>query len=251
VTYKKGVRFDGHNPTILSAYGGFQASELPFYSRGIANIWLKNGGVYVLANIRGGGEYGVDWHEGARKNKRQNGFDDFLSVAEALIHDQVTSPQHLGIQGGSNGGLLVTVAMTQRPDLFRSVISLVPILDMERYTEFGAGPSWIEEYGDPSDPEMMAHLKNYSPLRNVFSDKNHPTLLLTASSKDQRVHPWHGRIMKWLMDQHPNAKTYYIEEEGAGHGIGSDLSEVIAAKSREYAFFAETLGLTIKEDRVQ
>ncbi len=251
LTYKKGMHFNSNNPTILSAYGGFQISKLPFYSRALANVWLKNGGVYVTANIRGGGEYGVAWHESARKNKRQTGFDDFLSVAEALIYTNVTNPQHLGIQGGSNGGLLVTVAMTQRPDLFRSVVSNVPILDMERYTEFGAGPSWIEEYGNPLDPEMRAYLKNYTPLRNIFPHKNYPTLLLTTSSQDQRVHPWHGRIMKWMMDHHPNAKTYYIEEQNAGHGSGSDLTEIIVAISREYTFFADTLGLTIKKVKGQ
>lgn len=224
ISYKKGISFDGKNPTILSAYGGFQDINLPYYSNFINKVWLNNGGVYVLANIRGGGEFGPEWHTAARAENRQVGFDDFVAVAKDLIKNGTTSPTHLGIEGGSNGGLLVSVSMTQHPELFGAIVCEVPIADMTRYTEFGAGPSWIAEYGDPKDHKMRKYLQKYSPVENIYKNKKYPPILITSAANDQRVHPWHARILQYLLEKAQH-KSLYIESNDAGHGAGADLND--------------------------
>jgi len=243
IAYKKGIKLDGKNPTLLTAYGGFQIINFPYYSRLINELWLRNGGVFVLANIRGGGEFGPDWHQAAIQEKRQTGFNDFIAVAKDLIHTKITSPDHLGIKGGSNGGLLVSVAMTQHPELLGAVVCEIPFVDVLRYTEFGAGPSWIAEFGDPKEAEMEKCLKGYSPVENIFVSKKYPPMLVTNSANDQRVHPWHGRIIHYLMEQHPSASNYYIESKDAGHGSGAGLKDRVDYYADIFTFLATTLGL--------
>lgn len=243
ITYKKGMKFNGKNPTLLNAYGGFQVINTPRFNRLQNEIWVKNGGVSVLANIRGGGEFGVEWHKAAQGMKRQTGFDDFIAVAQDLIDHNVTSPNHLGIIGGSNGGLLVSVAMTQRPDLFGAVVCNVPILDMVRYTEFGAGHSWISEYGDPANPEMLSYLKKYAPLENISLTRKYPAVLITGSALDQRVHPWHARIFQYILEKNAHAKVYFLESNDGGHGGGCNLTDSVDYYSNIYTFLAETLRL--------
>jgi prolyl oligopeptidase len=163
VVWPRGAQADGANPTLLYGYGGFEVSLQPSYSGAIGRAWTGRGGVYVVANIRGGGEYGPGWHQAALKHDRQRAYDDFIAVAEDLIARRVTSPAHLGIQGGSNGGLLVGAVMLQRPELFNAVVCQVPLLDMKRYHRLPAGASWMAEYGDPDDPADWAALARYSP----------------------------------------------------------------------------------------
>ena len=165
VVRPKNLKLDGTAPTLLYAYGGFQISETPYYSGVvIGKLWLERGGVFVLANIRGGGEFGPRWHEAGLKENRQRVFDDFTAVAKSLIESGITSPPHLGIMGGSNGGLLMGVAMTQHPELYNAIVIQVPLLDMLRYTQIGAGASWVGEYGDPAIPAERAYIAKYSPL---------------------------------------------------------------------------------------
>lgn len=247
IVYKKGIKFNGLNPTILTAYGGFQMINFPYFSRIENEIWIKNGGVIVLANIRGGGEFGPDWHNAAIKEKRQTSFDDFIAVAKDLIKQKITSPSHLGIMGESNGGLLVSVAMTQHPELFGAIVSEKPILDMVRYIEFGAGYSWIAEYGDPRDPNMLFYLKKYSPLENISLDKKYPPVLITSSVWDQRVHPWHARIFQYKLEKHSNAKAYFLESQDAGHGYGANLNDIVDYITSLYTFLALTLKLDIPQ----
>ena len=245
VVYKKGTKFDGKNPTLLTTYGGFQIINSPYFSRVKNELWVKNGGVTVLANIRGGGEFGPDWHKAAQGIKRQTGFNDFIVVAEDLIKQNITSPEYLGIYGGSNGGLLVSVAMTQRPDLFGAVACEVPILDMVRYKEFGAGHSWVTEYGDPENPEDLVHIKKYAPLENLSLTQKYPAVLITNSVWDQRVHPWHGRIFEYVFEKNPNTKTYFLESSDSGHGSGSDLKDSADYYTNFFTFFANALKLKI------
>ncbi|AAU03649.1 prolyl oligopeptidase family serine peptidase [Rickettsia typhi] len=245
LVYKKGIKFDGKNPTLLEAYGGFQVINAPYFSRIKNEVWVKNAGVSVLANIRGGGEFGPEWHKSAQGIKRQTAFNDFFAVSEELIKQNITSPEYLGIKGGSNGGLLVSVAMTQRPELFGAVACEVPILDMIRYKEFGAGHSWVTEYGDPEIPNDLLHIKKYAPLENLSLTQKYPTVLITDSVLDQRVHPWHGRIFEYVLAQNPNTKTYFLESKDSGHGSGSDLKESANYFINLYTFFANALKLKI------
>ena len=191
----KGLKLNGMNPTLLSGYGGFGVAQLPLYSLSIGAAWLERGGVFVLANVRGGGEFGLNWHYAARKQHRQRAYDDFIAVAEDLIARKVTAPSHLGIRGGSNGGLMVGVAFTQRPDLFKAVVCQTPLLDMRRYSKLLAGASWIDEYGDPDNPEDWDYIGKYSPYHNVFAGRKYPRVLFLSSTRDDRVHPGHARKM--------------------------------------------------------
>jgi len=170
----KNIKKDGSNPTLLYAYGGFESSETPYYLSTNGTAWLDKGGIYVVANIRGGGEFGPKWHQDGMKEKRQNVFDDLYAVSEDLIAKKVTSPKHLGVIGGSNGGLLVGVAFTQRPDLYNAVVCEVPLLDMQRYNKLLAGASWMGEYGNPDLPEEWAYLQKYSPYQNVKAGTKYP-----------------------------------------------------------------------------
>ena len=179
---REDVDLDGENPTLLYGYGGFEVALTPSYNEVTGAAWLERGGVYALANIRGGGEFGPAWHRAAQRENRQRAFDDFVAVAEDLVARGVTSPDHLGIQGGSNGGLLVGAAMTQRPDLFDAVVVSVPLLDMKRYHTLLAGASWMAEYGDPDDPDDWAFIRAYSPYQNVDAEADYPTPLFTTTT---------------------------------------------------------------------
>jgi prolyl oligopeptidase len=192
---RKSLFLDGKNPTLLYGYGGFGVSLLPHYSPSVGAAWLERGGVYVVANIRGGHEFGPIWHYAARKENRQRAYDDFIAVAEDLIARKVTSPKHLGIQGGSNGGLLVGVMFTQRPDLFKAVVCQMPLLDMKRFHKLLAGASWMDEYGDPGKPEEWTYISQYSPYQKVVKDQQYPRVLFMTSTRDDRVHPGHARKM--------------------------------------------------------
>jgi prolyl oligopeptidase len=216
VVQPKDMKMDGSNPTLLSGYGGFESPELPDYSGTLGSAWLERGGVYALANIRGGGEFGPKWHLAALKENRQRAYDDFIAVAEDLIRRQITSPRHLGIMGGSNGGLLVGVMFTQRPELFNAVACLVPLLDMKRYNKLLAGASWMAEYGNPDVPEEWSYISKYSPYQNVSSEKKYPEVFFYTSTRDDRVHPGHARKMvaKMLGLGH---KVYYYENTEGGH----------------------------------
>ncbi|HEX9454215.1 MAG TPA: prolyl oligopeptidase family serine peptidase, partial [Candidatus Binatia bacterium] len=237
---KKGLSLNGNNPTLLYGYGGFAVSQLPFYSGSIGAAWLERGGVFVLANIRGGGEFGPSWHYAARKENRQRAYDDFIAVAEDLIARKVTSPNHLGIQGGSNGGLLVGVALTQRPDLFKAVVCQVPLLDMRRYNKLLAGASWIDEYGDPDKAEEWTYIEKYSPYHNVVADKKYPRVLFTTSTRDDRVHPGHARKMFAKMKAQGHDVLYYENIEG-GHGGAADNKQLAYMSALTYTFLVKEL----------
>lgn len=212
----KGMKIDGSNPTLLYGYGGFESSSLPYYSGVLGTAWLERGGVYALANIRGGGEFGPKWHQSALKENRQRCFDDFIAVAEDLIKHKITSRRHLGIMGGSNGGLLVGAVFTQRPELFNAVVCQVPLLDMKRYNKLLAGASWMAEYGNPDIPEEWAYIQKYSPYHNVSPDKKYPQVFFYTSTKDDRVHPGHARKMVAKMEDMGH-KVYYYENMEGGH----------------------------------
>ncbi len=201
VVHREGIELDGTNPTLLYGYGGFEVSMRPSYSGGIGRLWLEKGGVYVLANIRGGGEFGPSWHQAGLKGNRQRIYDDFIAVGESLIEKGITSSEHLGIMGGSNGGLLMGVMMVQRPDLWNAVVIQVPLLDMLRYHKMLAGASWVDEYGDPDVPEERAFLETISPYHNYNSEADYPVPFFVTSTKDDRVHPAHARKMAKLMEE--------------------------------------------------
>jgi prolyl oligopeptidase len=241
VVMERGAAFVGTHPTVLYGYGGFEVSLKPSYSGMIGAGWLEQGGVYVLANIRGGGEFGPRWHQAALKEQRQKAFDDFLAVAQDLIERKVTSPRHLGIMGGSNGGLLVGAALTQRPDLFNAVVCQVPLLDMRRYHKLLAGASWMGEYGDPDDPAQWEFIGKYSPYQNVFKDKRYPPVLFTTSTRDDRVHPGHARKMAALMESQGHALLYWENLEG-GHAGAANNTQQARMWALTYSFLHKQLG---------
>ena len=220
VVSSKNIKYDGNNPTLLYAYGGFEVPELPYYSGTIGTAWLGKGGVYVLANLRGGGEFGPKWHQAGIKENRQRVFDDFYAVAEDLMHKKITSSKKLGIMGGSNGGLLVGVAFTQRPDLYNAVVCEVPLLDMKRYNKLLAGASWMAEYGNPDIPEEWDYINKYSPYQNVKKGMNYPEVFFTTSTRDDRVHPGHARKMVDKLND-LGYKIYYFENTEGGHAGAS------------------------------
>lgn len=233
IVASKSLKNEGNNPTLISAYGGFESSRKPSYIASYGNAWLDKGGVFVLANIRGGGEYGPKWHQAGLKAKRQNVFDDLYAVSEDLISRKVTSSKHLGVMGGSNGGLLVGVAFTQRPDLYNAVVCQVPLLDMQRYNKLLAGASWMGEYGNPDIPEEWEYIKKYSPYQNVKEGMNYPEVFFTTSTRDDRVHPGHARKMVAKLND-MGYKTYYYENTEGGHA-GSSTNEQ-SAKSAALTF---------------
>lgn len=232
----KDLDLDGKNPTVLYGYGGFRSSLTPWYSASIGKAWLERGGVYVLANIRGGEEFGPDWHKSVLKENRQRVFDDFIAVAEDLIQRRITSPAHLGIQGGSNGGLLVGAVMVQRPELFNAVQCAVPLLDMLRYHKLLAGHSWMAEYGDPDDPEMRPYLRAYSPYHNLLEQKQYPEIFFTTSTKDDRVHPGHARKMAYRMQEMGHPFLYFERVEGGHSGVG-DFEDRAEELALEWIYF--------------
>ena len=233
VVLSKDAKRDGSNPTHIFSYGGFRNSLTPSYSGSYEDLsgaygklWLDRGGVFVLANIRGGGEFGPQWHSAALKENRHLAFEDFEAVAEDLIKRKITSPKHLGIEGRSNGGLLVGATMTRRPDLYGAVICGVPLLDMQRYHTLLAGASWMAEYGDPDIPEEWAYIKEYSPYQNLTSDVEYPAVFFYTSTRDDRVHPGHARKMAARMKEMDQEIWYYENMEG-GHG-GSTTNDQLA-----------------------
>lgn len=246
ITRKKGLILDGANPTLLYGYGGFKISMGPAYSGTIGKGWMERGGVYVVANIRGGGEYGPSWHQAALKENRQRAYDDFIAVAEALVAKKVTKPRHLGIYGGSNGGLLVGAVMTQRPELFNAVLCTAPLLDMLRYHKLLAGASWMGEYGNPDEPGPAADaIRKYSPYQNLQKGVKYPLMMITTSTKDDRVHPAHARKMAARLLEYGN-EVLFMENTEGGHAGGADVTQAILEKTYQYAYLWRQLRNTEK-----
>lgn len=233
---------EGPVPTLLYGYGGFEVPLLPGYAGVRGRLWLEKGNAYVQANIRGGGEFGPAWHQAALKGNRQNGYDDFAAVAGDLVRRGITTAGQLGIQGGSNGGLLTGVSLTQHPELFGAVIIEVPLLDMLRYTELPPGASWIAEYGDPSKPEEAAWLAAYSPYQHVAEGGAYPPVLLTTSTADDRVHPGHARKMAARLQALGHENTLFFEETEGGHGGRGDRRPQAAQTAMKYTFLQRSLG---------
>ena len=230
----------GNAPVIQYGYGGFEVPVTPGYSGTVGKLWYENGGVYVIANIRGGGEFGPRWHQAALKENRQRAFDDFFAVSEDLIKRGVTSPEKLGALGGSNGGLLMGVALTQRPDLYNALAIGVPLLDMLRYHKLLAGASWVGEYGDPDVPEERAVLEQYSPYQNLKTDGEYPRVFFFTSTKDDRVHPGHARKMAALMEQNNQPFLYFENIEG-GHGAAANRNQAARRAALQYVYFMRQL----------
>jgi prolyl oligopeptidase len=240
IVWPKGAREDGTLPTLLYGYGGFQISLKPWYSGGFGRAWLSRGGALVIANIRGGGEFGPTWHQAAMKANKQRSYDDFIAVAEDLVAKKVTSPRHLGIMGGSNGGLLVGAVVVQRPELFGAVVCQVPLLDMRRYNVLLAGASWMGEYGNPDKPEEWAWISAYSPYQNVKAGVKYPKILFTTSTRDDRVHPGHARKMAARMLAQGHELLYYENIEG-GHGGAADNEQRAHLQALEYSYLWQQL----------
>lgn len=241
VVWPKDAKADGDNPTLLYGYGGFEVSMNPAYSGAQGRAWTTQGGVYVQANIRGGGEFGPGWHQAAIKALKQKSYDDFAAVAEDLIARKITQPRRLGIKGGSNGGLLVGAVMVQRPELFNAVVCQVPLLDMQRYHKLLAGASWMAEYGNPDKPDEWAWISAYSPYQNVKKDKTYPKVLFTTSTRDDRVHPGHARKMAARMLEQGHPLLYWENIEG-GHGGAADNGQRAQMAALEYTFLWQQLG---------
>jgi prolyl oligopeptidase len=241
IVWLQGAVADGRNPTLLYGYGGFEVAQTPFYSGAIGRAWTARGGVFVYTNIRGGGEFGPGWHQAAVGEHKQKSYDDFAAVADDLITSGVTSPRHLGMQGGSNGGLLVGAVMLQRPELFNAVVCQVPLLDMQRYHKLLAGASWVSEYGDPDQPEQWAWISRYSPYQNVKAGVKLPKVLFTTSTRDDRVHPGHARKMAARMRAQGHELLYWENVEG-GHGGAADNGQKAQMMALEYSFLWQQLG---------
>ena len=244
---RKDSRLTGDVPTFLTGYGGFNVSRAPVYSAGVA-AWVEAGGLFALPNLRGGGEYGETWHRAGMLQNKQNVFDDFYAAAEALIARGWTNPEHLAIAGGSNGGLLVGAALTQRPELFSAVYCAVPLLDMLRYQNFRIARFWIAEYGSAEDPEQARWLRKYSPYHNVRAGVHYPPVLITTAEGDSRVDPMHARKMAALLQaqtEDPASIVLLRVDRDAGHGIGKPLDKQVDDLADEYAFLAWRTGLRL------
>jgi prolyl oligopeptidase len=240
VVHRKDMPLNGENPTLLNAYGGFEISETPTYNAIRGKLWLEHGGVFVLANIRGGGEFGPAWHDAGLKTNRQRIYDDFAAVGQDLISRKITSPRHLGIIGGSNGGLLMGVEMTQHPDLWNAIVIQVPLLDMLRFEHIAAGASWIGEYGSVSVPEERAFLEKISPYNQLKPDVQYPEPLIFTTTKDDRVGPQHARKYAAKMEEYHEPFLYDEITEG-GHGAGADLKDKSRTFAETYVYLAEKL----------
>jgi len=247
VTARKGLTLDRSNPALLYGYGGFSISETPYYRPDVP-AWLELGGVYVTANMRGGGEYGEAWHHAGMLDKKQNVFDDFIAVAEALAREGYTSPEHLAILGGSNGGLLVGAAMTQRPDLFAVALPAVGVLDMLRYDKFTGGALWVSEYGSPSDTAAFKYLRAYSPLHNVRAGTCYPATMVTTSDHDDRVVPSHSyKYTAVLQEAQGCDKPVLLRVETmTSHGY-RPTDKRIAELADQWAFAIANTGMKITE----
>lgn len=236
----KSLKLDGNNPTLLYGYGGFEISMTPNYSAGVGRAWTTQGGVYVVANIRGGGEYGPRWHQAALKANRPKAYEDFAAVANDLIRRKVTSKSRLGIQGGSNGGLLVGNMVTLYPDLFEAAVCQVPLLDMKRYHLLLAGASWMAEYGNPDNPSDWEFIQSFSPYQRVSKDTKYPAVLFTTSTRDDRVHPGHARKMMARMASQGHDVLYYENIEG-GHGGAANNRQAAYMQALAFSFLRERL----------
>lgn len=232
---------DGTAPTLLYGYGGFEISLTPGYSGALGQAWLAQGGVYVVANIRGGGEYGPRWHQAALRENRHRAYEDFAAVADDLVARRITSPGHLGAQGGSNGGLLAGMMLTRYPERFGAVVIEVPLLDMRRYARLLAGASWMAEYGDPDDPAQWAFIRTFSPYHLFDASRDCPPVLFTTSTRDDRVHPAHARKMAAAMIEAGKDVTYYENIEG-GHGGAANNEQAATMQALAYRFLWERLG---------
>ncbi len=236
----KNLRADGTAPTLLNGYGGFEVAEMPTYSGTRGSSWLEKGGVFALANIRGGGEFGPKWHQAAVKAGRHKAYEDFAAVAKDLIASKITSPEHLACIGGSNGGLLVGNMLTQYPDLFRAIVCQVPLLDMQRYHKLLAGASWMGEYGDPDVPAEWEFIHTFSPYQNVKQGVKYPRTLFTTSTRDDRVHPGHARKMVAKMKDQGHDVLYYENIEG-GHGGAATNKQSAYMWALAYTFLWQEL----------
>ncbi|MFN6499474.1 MAG: prolyl oligopeptidase family serine peptidase [Nostoc sp. DedQUE01] len=246
ITHKKGIKLDGNNPTYLYAYGGFNASMTPGFSVSLL-VWMEMGGVYAMPNLRGGGEYGEEWHQAGMKEKKQNVFDDFIAAAEWLIANKYTKTDKLAIAGGSNGGLLVGACMTQRPDLFGAALPAVGVMDMLRFDKFTIGWAWTAEYGSPDNPEEFPALYAYSPLHNLKPNTAYPATLITTADHDDRVVPAHSfKFAAALQANHLGDAPVLIRiETKAGHGAGKPTAKIIEEAADKWAFLVRTLNVEV------
>ncbi|MFV1968063.1 MAG: prolyl oligopeptidase family serine peptidase [Pirellulaceae bacterium] len=246
ITHKKGLELNGEQPTLLYGYGGFNISLTPRFS--ISRLaWIEMGGVFAQANLRGGGEYGEEWHQAGTRLEKQNVFDDFIAAAEWLMEHQYTNSSKLAIQGGSNGGLLVGACMTQRPDLFGACLAAVGVMDMLRFHKFTAGRFWVDDYGSADDPEEFKALYAYSPYHNLKPGTEYPATLITTADTDDRVVPGHSfKFAARLQETHAGKTPVLIRiETRAGHGAGKPTSKIIEEIADQWAFLLKNLGMDL------
>ncbi|HEY9667851.1 MAG TPA: prolyl oligopeptidase family serine peptidase [Coleofasciculaceae cyanobacterium] len=249
ITHKQGLKLDGNNPTLLYGYGGFNVSLTPSFSVSRL-VWMEMGGVYALPNLRGGGEYGEEWHQAGTKLNKQNVFDDFIAAAEWLIDNQYTKPEKLAIAGGSNGGLLVGACMTQRPELFGAALPAVGVMDMLRFPKFTIGWAWCSDYGSPDEPQEFKALYAYSPLHNLKTGTAYPATMITTADHDDRVFPAHSfKFAAALQAAQAGEKPTLIRiETKAGHGAGKPTSKIIEELADEWAFLVQSLNIDLAID---
>jgi prolyl oligopeptidase len=246
LVHRRGLARDGKAPTYLTGYGGFNISMTPAFSRSLL-LWLEQGGLVAIPNIRGGGEYGESWHQGGMLGRKQNSFDDFIAAAEWLVRERYTRPERLAVAGGSNGGLLMGAVLTQRPELFRAVVIQVPLLDMLRYHRFLIARLWIPEYGSADDPEAFRWLRAYSPYHHVRPGTRYPAVLLATAESDTRVDPMHARKMTARL-QAATASGHPVLlrlEARAGHGAGKPLTKVLDELTDTWTFVFSEIGVEV------
>jgi prolyl oligopeptidase len=240
VVHRKDMPMDGSTPTLMTAYGGFQVSNTPYYDAVNGKLWLERGNSFVLANIRGGGEFGPAWHEAGLKTHRQRIYDDFYAVAQDLIARKMTSAARLGIEGGSNGGLLMGVEFNQHPEMWKAVVIQVPLLDMLGFEHMSAGASWVGEYGSVSVPEERAFLESISPYNQLKADGHYPEPLIFTTTADDRVGPVHARKFAAKMEEY-HLPFYYDEITEGGHGVGADNKQAARTQAEKYTYLTMKL----------
>ncbi len=240
---------DGNAPVHMVGYGGFRVSSRPYYDTAIGKLWLERGGTHVIANIRGGGEFGTRWHEAGRREKKILSHDDFAAVAADLVRRGVTTPKRIAAEGGSNGGILISNMLTRYPERFGALFCTIPLIDMRRYSKLLAGASWIAEYGDPDKPEDWAFLQRYSAYHNVEMGKPYPPILVATTRKDDRVHPGHARKFAAKLQAMDYANARYFELAAGGHGYGKDSTERATFTTLGLSFLADAIGWTMKAQR--